>query len=223
MGKERDFGKEIDALQKQISDLRKANRKTKRHESVKCLLSNYFLWMIVLFFVLGITMFLTFYPITDDKQVSVVLAFVGIASTFVVVSNYAQVQDIKKEFDSKIKENIKNATVETSDEIYRNTAALYLANAHNQIRLNDVNFAFTYTVFAIEAQLTVSKLEVENIDAILNNARSLINRSDANRIHTTREIADKWIAMIEKHLSKNAYFSMRGNEIVLFLQRLTSN
>ena len=116
MGKERDFGKEIDALQKQISDLRKANRKTKRHESVKCLLSNWFLWIIVLFFILGITMFLKFYPITDDKQVSVVLAFVGIASTFVVISNYAQVQDIKKEFDSKI-ENITNLHAQISREI----------------------------------------------------------------------------------------------------------
>jgi hypothetical protein len=41
------------------------------------------------------------FGLSDD---SVVLVFVGIAATFVVVSNYAQVQEIKREFGSKVED-----------------------------------------------------------------------------------------------------------------------
>lgn len=96
------YSEAITELQKQASDLKKENWKKKCHKLIKCFFSNWFLWIVLLFFGLGITMFLKFYPITEDKQVSVVLAFVGIAATFIVVSNYAQVKEVKDKVDTYI-------------------------------------------------------------------------------------------------------------------------
>jgi hypothetical protein len=43
------------------------------------------------------------FEVSYENSAAIVLAFVGIATTFIVVSNYAQVKDIERKFDSEVK------------------------------------------------------------------------------------------------------------------------
>ena len=66
---------------------------------MKC---NYFLWGITII-ILGFTFACQIpYFKLEDNYVGLVLGFVGILATFIVVSNYAQVQSIKDEFGKKV-------------------------------------------------------------------------------------------------------------------------
>lgn len=49
------------------------------------------------------------FPVSIDVQTGVVLTFIGILATFVVISNYAQMQEMKRDFAAKVDEIEKNA------------------------------------------------------------------------------------------------------------------
>jgi hypothetical protein len=58
------------------------------------------------------------FEVSYENSATIVLAFVGIAATFVVVSNYAQVKEVKDEFEKKTKEikvELENDTKKNED------------------------------------------------------------------------------------------------------------
>jgi len=70
----------------------------------------YYVWLIAIAsLALSITaFFICVFPFVtwnvETVSIGIVLGFVGILATFIVVSNYAQVKDIERKFDKKIKE-----------------------------------------------------------------------------------------------------------------------
>jgi hypothetical protein len=83
----------------------KPKDKKKRHCCIKELFFNYwFLWGIIII-LLGTIVFCLIPKIDiTNNYVSVIFGFVGILATFIVVSNYAQVKEIERGFDRKIKQ-----------------------------------------------------------------------------------------------------------------------
>jgi hypothetical protein len=78
---------------------------SKEKENCICefLKSHWFLYGIIII-LLGVIVFNQFYQITGANNVTYILSFVGILATFIVISNYAQVQEIKRNCDSKVEE-----------------------------------------------------------------------------------------------------------------------
>ncbi|MDR0658816.1 MAG: hypothetical protein LBG18_07800 [Mediterranea sp.] len=58
----------------------------------------------IIILLLGWILFLHFQTITNPNDITLILAFVGILTTFIVISNYAQVQEIKGRVQSYIEE-----------------------------------------------------------------------------------------------------------------------
>jgi flagellar motor component MotA len=63
--------------------------------------SNWFLIGIVIILA-GVIVFNQFYKITEANNVTYILSFVGILSTFIVVSNFAQVKDVQSKFEELV-------------------------------------------------------------------------------------------------------------------------
>lgn len=68
-------------------------------------------WMKMLISIFGLTFFFFLFAVFLNKTYdfgisgdSIIFTFVGIAATFIVVSNYAQVKDIERKFDEKTTE-----------------------------------------------------------------------------------------------------------------------
>jgi hypothetical protein len=86
----------VKKLEIRIDKLEKNGRKIKCNQFFQ----KPFLW-IILFILLGTILFFLI-PIIQENYVGGILAFVGILATFIVVSNYMQVQDIKKDFAGEV-------------------------------------------------------------------------------------------------------------------------
>jgi len=71
---------------------------------------------------LGVSIFLNC-GVIDGNNVTLVLGFVGILATFIVVSNYAQVQEIKREFE-KEKKNLEKFVKNLNSNEYHSAAVL---------------------------------------------------------------------------------------------------
>jgi predicted Holliday junction resolvase-like endonuclease len=108
-------------LQTQFNDL-KTQIDDQITELNKCkfsklkLKNNWFLWGFVII-LLGAILFsqIEYFKIKDN-YVGLVLGFVGILATFIVVSNYAQVKEIERKFESKVKEIKNSLTTRIIDE-----------------------------------------------------------------------------------------------------------
>jgi hypothetical protein len=73
-------------------------------DTIYKILSQYFLLGVIII-LLGTIIFCLIPKIDiSNNYVGIILSFVGIAATFVVVSNFAQVKDIEGKFESKVKE-----------------------------------------------------------------------------------------------------------------------
>jgi len=66
---------------------------------------HWFLWGIVIILLAAIFCSQIPYLQIKDNYVGLTIGFIGILATFVVVSNYAQVKEVKDEIDAKVKES----------------------------------------------------------------------------------------------------------------------
>jgi hypothetical protein len=97
---DRDFGKEINSLYDKIGKLEKSIKDLKNIKNFfsKCI--NYWiLGILIVLLGIDIALHISYKVITSDH---IVLTFVGVLATFIVVSNYAQVQETKREFLDKV-------------------------------------------------------------------------------------------------------------------------
>jgi hypothetical protein len=62
------------------------------------LFRNHWFLIGIIIILLGAVVFMQFHVITGINETSIILAFVGILSTFIVVSNYVQVKEVKDDF-----------------------------------------------------------------------------------------------------------------------------
>jgi hypothetical protein len=131
-----DNSADINELRKSIDNLSKAINATKRDATEDCKEDkkegkkpNFTTWFLVIAVIsviaLGLAITSFFMGVTpyvnwnvETVSLSIILAFVGILATFVVLSNYMQVQDIKREFTQKI-EKLKNNFVRKTDSDYQ--------------------------------------------------------------------------------------------------------
>jgi len=69
---------------------------------IKSFLYSHFLWIGIIIILLGAILACHIYTITEPNNVTLVLSFVGILATFVVISQFSQVQQIKQDFENRI-------------------------------------------------------------------------------------------------------------------------
>jgi hypothetical protein len=144
----------IDKIEKQIKGLKdNVNRKIPKWV--------YWIWLIsIIALGLSLTSIFWGYNIKWNVEIistSIILAFVGILATFVVVSNYAQVKEIKDEFKSKITEIEKETTKLIDNKItdydYTISGMLYYMMGDAYLHRGGSesnNEAFSYFVLALE-------------------------------------------------------------------------
>lgn len=116
---------------------------------------------------------------------SVILTFIGILATFVVVSQYVQVQDVERKIDDKIAELEEKSQLqreETLAEMYSNFANSALLSKNNEV-------AIIYLTIALDKYL-------------------LIN-SDSGAHHTINELN---VFTKEKYTAFNSYFKEKITE-----------
>lgn len=111
------------------------------------------------------------FGISDD---SIVLAFVGILATFVVVSNYIQVNDIGKKFDEKIKgiidESIERDT--KAIELIRDTMKIYVDRFVSYNDLIDIKKSDTENLKYIFKEIQTLQSRINDIENKKNNPKN---------------------------------------------------
>jgi hypothetical protein len=140
--------------------------------------SKWFLMGIIII-LLGWIVFLHFYTVTDINNVTLILAFVGILVTFVVISNYVQVRDVKEAFENKI-----NVVDERGTRIIKieNKVEILEKNV-NEIKKIEEDFYSHYMHFLYELINLEYKLllhEKKDIEFILRIATSLVRHHTEN-------------------------------------------
>jgi predicted nuclease with TOPRIM domain len=101
-GDKEDYSTEIKKLKDDINELNKRidDLKIEKYPYINILVAIFILTFF--FFLFAVFLNKTYkFGLSDD---SIVLTFVGVLTTFIVVSNYMQVKDIERKFEEKIKE-----------------------------------------------------------------------------------------------------------------------
>ena len=85
---------------KKADNLENILNKKSFYSNIKRVISNYWLFCIVIILV-GVSIFINISHTVIDSQ-NLIIGFVGVLATFIVVSNYMQVKEIEKEFKKKV-------------------------------------------------------------------------------------------------------------------------
>jgi len=133
---------------------------------------------------------------------SIVLTFVGIAVTFVVVSNYMQVSDIKYEFDKrvdKIKEELTSLNNDKLNESLSNSNLLSARIFRDSKENNkNIELAFYYYQRAIVYCSKINNIDISFSNKIIREARIMLKKSDGNDI-------EPFVALINKSEYEDFY------------------
>jgi hypothetical protein len=128
------------------------------------------------------------FGITDS---SIVIAFIGVLATFVVVSNYMQVQEIRKEFDAKIKntESDLKEEINTRIDLKSNELEAHITYAISiqQYRNKDFDMALMGCLVALERYVKFDLILAESVlDYIIKNI-IYANDYNFNNRYTAKE------------------------------------
>jgi hypothetical protein len=144
---------------------------------------------------------------------SIILAFIGIATTFVVVSNYAQVKDIENKFETKVDyiEN-KQITIEKYQEFTdQYTMGVYdHFRASSLIRDKQVPICQIYSLFVSSAFHFLKAYEtnvIQNKESLLNNISTDVDGLQECLRHVNND--DNLLELLnnDAFLSKRSYIS----------------
>ncbi len=196
----------------------------------------WFLYLIIAILILGIFLFRFIPQITDTNDVSLVLAFVGILATFIVVGNYAQVKDIEKKFDDKVKdidkktsgqdnkiENISNTInleinaikkdIQNTTNKAMSTSNLYTARTFRDSEPPNIILAFYYYKQSLVFASLMYEIDSDLINRIIRELRILLKKPDGSG---NIEPFVTLINIREEHLFQEAIKRIKGiNEIKL--------
>lgn len=148
---------------------------------------------------------------------TVILTFVGILATFVVVSNYAQVKDVKEEVKTQITE-IKdgfekriNIEMYDYDNVLNGTVHVLLGRiAFNKGTPDDMILSFFYYVDALE-YLDKSNNK-KAIGGVFLGIKDISDSDKATNIRTTTFYKDKAVSLLGKY--------HEGRELAEFVKKM---
>jgi hypothetical protein len=134
------------------------------------------------------------FGISDD---GIVIAFAGILATFIVISNYMQVRDVKNDFSIKIAELeeekifFESKNTELLSLMYLEVAKIYYTNFANQLKDNDYKHKLNYKINMLNAIVWASKTgnssTCESIDEFLLDIRVAFPRFyDKDKLHINK-------------------------------------
>jgi tetratricopeptide (TPR) repeat protein len=168
----------LNKMQQEINDLHNLLEEKKKYNPMNWIVAIFGLSF--LFFLFAVFLNRTFnFGISDN---GIVLAFVGIAATFIVVSNYAQVKDIELKFE-KYKDDIQKQNdrlkhnLEEQNKQYRcesiGTALFNLAEAMKDMKM--YSHAFTGYIKAL-SELYCANSKSNEVNMCFDNINSLMEQ-----------------------------------------------
>jgi hypothetical protein len=110
---------------------------------------------------------------------SIVLTFIGIIATFVVISNYIQVKEIERKFDSKRIELEQLFNTKVKDTECKISSFLHYKEAVSA--KSDVD-AFNSYILAVASWHDASFIDIKMIDSLLSIILIIVNRNSIDRI-----------------------------------------
>jgi positive regulator of sigma E activity len=203
------------------------NKKDENNKSLKTMFFNrcskYFLEGIIII-LLGVIVFHHFYEI-EGNDVTLILSFVGILATFIVVSNYAQVKEIKDEVEAykqKMGSEIASENKKLEEKLNSN-----IKNLEEKIMMeNNITRGLAYENIAPKAAILhylyplLTSLNLPDTlmaSSIINKISRLNMTADLDIINDS--LAQKIITDIRSH--KN--YQIIRHEFEELMNRITSN
>ena len=177
------FNKVIKELNLKIDNLQKEITKLKKQEKSHAPYVKLLLWIVCLsvsFFALFIT--LNYYLDFGISGDAVVITFIGIAATFVVVSNYLQVKEVKDEFrksvlilEQKLEQKFNERIIDVESKI---SSYNFFSYALTNERDNEFIGAFYYYVYAIASWHNALNVDKKMIDTMINGIINLVPKNN---------------------------------------------
>jgi uncharacterized membrane protein (DUF485 family) len=205
---------QIGELITQVGDLKKSIEELKKNKckEKRCFLTKIPSWFwILLTSVVGAIIFIGAmilfqrwlgFEASYENSTTIVLGFVGIAATFIVVSNYAQVKEIERKFDEKA-ETLKSEIEEEFNKQIKTKQREIQANVLSMsgaILCESNSFAFAFDSFLVALDLYtelefISKadFQLDGIIRLIQNqdvSSTLNNKYSSQRIYENRKCLD---------------------------------
>jgi hypothetical protein len=177
-------------------EIKKKCNKSKKEKEKRCKVLDFFHsdWFLrgIIIIILGAILFFLI-PVIQENYVGGILTFVGILATFIVVSNYAQVQEVKKESKrelEKSKEGLEQKFMSHTKDVEGKLASLvHYVNAVRYEQMKNVfkGYDLSATIFdcyisAMACLSDVSNIETKTINPLLSGISQIIDCTDAQSI-----------------------------------------
>jgi hypothetical protein len=203
-----DQNKRIDDLRGEIDRLKK--KPPKEDGCIKKLLKNNWFIVGIIILLIGFDIFIRI-PIVDiqSSYFGAIMGFVGILATFIVVSNYMQVKEIKDEFNARVGE-LDKAQKETADFTkfldqfqmgivdYYQALTLYIDSSNKNSGGLSVYRLFVTSLYHF-IQCSGYKGIDSNIKSCLNGMRLSIEKANQKEIELANDLDFGWfVAEISK-------------------------
>ncbi|MDR0754579.1 MAG: hypothetical protein LBF04_04240 [Prevotellaceae bacterium] len=163
--------KDLETTVKKLNDCKTGYKKDTKNKYRQF---DWFLWGILIILLGAILFFLI--PVIQENYVGGILAFVGIIATFIVISNYMQVKEIKGKYSNTVKE---------IEDRYNNTVKDFnekFVNIGNEIRNMQIGLSMSYAAIneennpltSLQYYLRAISLGMENVLEEKNNIQKCI-------------------------------------------------
>jgi len=189
-------------------------------KQTKSFICSYWVLIFIIIILLGAILFCHIYTITDSNNATIVLGFVGILATFVVISNYYQVYQIKQNIDVQIKATEKNFLKIQKDTEYKinlslgNVSKIYAnINFEKHFYINAIN---SY-INAIKSHSQISDKSFVKID--IDSLISLLTSVDWKSYDFSNEMEESNISVFISDIKEIDIEEKQKNEILNLLSQ----